>query len=333
MPDISNETATQLILDDEGDEWEEGSEYEPYYYPFLLWEPTVVDGNVFQVAGPGGVPQPSEIEKPWIKSIKPAYGGDLTFLLLPRSIEREKEANPDASGKQAYGWLPPPLIGQGAKVQTDWLHDFLLNPFPIRPAVFLRMPKFNMSPEESAALVNYFAAKDDVAFPYEYSPETQGDLVEEKEEAYQEYLADAETQPAGDTRFDHAMNIVTSNSYCVQCHMVGDFVPKTSDRAMAPDLSEINRRLRPDYLRRWLANPGQILPYTPMPVNIKYDANADHLGGVDQKLYHGTSVEQIDALVDLLMNYPKYAKSRADVSGLVESAAAGSEGEESAESE
>ena len=51
-----------------------------------------------------------------------------------------------------------PLIGEGAKVQTDWLHDFLLNPYPIRPAVFLRMPKFNMSSAEATALVDYFAA-------------------------------------------------------------------------------------------------------------------------------------------------------------------------------
>jgi hypothetical protein len=90
---------------------------------------------------------------------------------------------------------------------------------------------------------------------------------------------------------------------------------------MAPDLSVIYRRLRPDYLRRWLANPSQILPYTPMPVNVQYDADAPHLGGVAQQLYHGTSLEQLDGLVDLLMNYPHYAQSQADVTKLVEAAA------------
>ena len=69
-------------------------------------------------------------------------------------------------GSEAYGWLPPPLIGEGNKVQTAWLHDFLLDPYPIRPAVFLRMPKFNMSSAEATALANYFAAVDNADFPY-----------------------------------------------------------------------------------------------------------------------------------------------------------------------
>ena len=88
--------------------------------------------------------------------------------------------------------------------------------------------------------------------------------------------------------------------------------------AMAPDLSVIHQRLRPDYLKRWLANPKQILPYTPMPVNIKYTADAPNLGGVSQSLYHGTSLEQLQGLVDLLMNYPRYAKRRAPVAELVQ---------------
>ena len=56
------------------------------------------------------------------------------------------------------------------------------------------------------------------------------------------------------------------------------------------------------------------------------DANADHLGGVDQKLYHGSSLEQLDGLVDLLMNYPTYAKNQSSVSTLVQSASSGQAG-------
>jgi hypothetical protein len=173
-------------------------------------------------------------------------------------------------------------------------------------------------------LASYFAARDQAVYPYEYSDSTQNKRLDEEDAAYQAGLAEAPEgeRPPGETRFDHVMNIVTSSDYCVQCHMVGDFVPKTSDRAMAPDLSVVNRRLRPEYMRRWIANPKQILPYTPMPVNIKYNADAPHLGGVAQTLYHGSSVQQVDALVDLLMNYPRYAKSRALVSGLVKPATA-----------
>ena len=79
------------------------------------------------------------------------------------------------------------------------------------------------------------------------------------------------------------MNIVASGDYCVKCHLVGDYEPEGDDRAKAPDLSVVGQRLRPEYVRRWIANPVQILPYTPMPVNITYNANdPEFLGGVDQ---------------------------------------------------
>ncbi|MBC8437631.1 MAG: hypothetical protein H8D86_02105, partial [Planctomycetes bacterium] len=41
-----------------------------------------------------------------------------------------------------------------------------------------------------------------------------------------------------------------------------------------------------------------------------------------QKLFHGTSPETVDALVDLLMNFDGYAKSRASVAELVAEAKA-----------
>lgn len=320
MPEISSDSGIQRVLDEEGDEISEDTEYDPatLIYPFELWEPALLEGNAYQV----GV-VPLEIPASWIKQREPTFGGDLTKWLLPRAVELEKEANPQADGKQAYGWLPPPLIGEGLKVQTDWLHDFLLEPFMIRPAVLMRMPKFNMSSQEATDLANYFAAKDNAAYPYAADPATDTKRLAKEDATYSEKLANLSgDKPRGETRFDHVMNIVTSSNYCVQCHIVGDFEPKTSDRAKAPDLSAVNRRLRPDYLRRWIANPKQILPYTPMPVNVKYNAeDAENLGGVEQSLYVGSSLEQLEGLVDLLMNYPQYTKGRASVADLVPPAA------------
>jgi cytochrome c2 len=327
LPEITGDTGLQRILDEEGDEIDlaERSSYDPstLIYPFELWRPALIDGHTFQT----GI-VPLEIEASWIRRRQPTLGGDLVRWLLPRAVELEKEVNPQADGKQAYGWLPPPLVDQGRKVQTDWLHGFLLEPFKIRPAVLMRMPKFNMSPQEATDLVNYFAAKDNATYPYEYSNAIQEQRLDQADAEYQARLAAdaAAEKPRGETRFDHSMNIVTSSDYCVQCHIVGDFVPKTSERAMAPDLSVVHRRIRPEYLRRWLANPKQLLPYTPMPVNIKYSADAPNQGGVAQSLYHGTSIEQLDGLVDLLMNYPRYAKSRAPVSGLVQAPTTTAEG-------
>jgi hypothetical protein len=319
MPTLTREGQV-LILDEEGDPLEEDWEYDPATFLHLLdlWQPALIEGETYE---PGLTPL--EIYAPFIRHRKPTYGGDLTHWLLPRAVELEQEANPQADGKQAYGWLPPPLMGEGSKVQSDWLHDFLLEPYAIRPAALMRMPKFNLSSREATQLVHYFAAKDRAEYPYRYSRRTQAGYLKAAQEAYEQSLQDVPEadRPFGETRLAHAMNIVVGGDYCVKCHLVGQYSPEGDDRAKAPDLSLVYRRLRPDYVRRWTANPPQLLPYTPMPVNINYDANAPFLGGVDQSLFHGSSIQQVDGLVDLLMNYPRYAERRAPVADLVTAAA------------
>jgi hypothetical protein len=86
--------------------------------------------------------------------------------------------------------------------------------------------------------------------------------------------------------------------------------------------------LRPSYVRHWVALPSRILPYTAMPENIKYAPEPPFYGGISQDLYHGTSIEQIDAVVDLLMNFDSYASYRSPVTPLIRAvpAASGSEG-------
>ncbi len=58
-----------------------------------------------------------------------------------------------------------------------------------------------------------------------------------------------------------------------------------------------------------------------MPVNVPYSNEGPTFGGVSQDLYEGTSIDQIDALVDLLMNYFQYTNSQVDISELVNAAA------------
>ena len=127
-------------------------------------------------------------------------------------------------------------------------------------------------------------------------------------------------QPEPESRYNDALKIVVDNNYCVKCHRVADFEPQGSPRAKAPNLADVYRRLRPDYIRRWIANPKMILPYTSMPVNIPYDPLAPHEGGVKQELYHGTSTEQVDALVDLLMNFDQYARKNTQIADMVKPA-------------
>ena len=113
------------------------------------------------------------------------------------------------------------------------------------------------------------------------------------------------------------MKIVTNGNYCVKCHSVGDYQVKGAVRRSAPNLAEVYRRLRPDYTRDWIANPVRILPYTGMPVNIPYDPTPPNFGGVNQALFPGPSILQLDGVVDLLMNFDEYTRRQTSVKGLV----------------
>ena len=330
MPTIDEATnGAALVYDEEFDPLFADESYDPtrLEYSFELWRPTMLGGNTYETGfGPLNLPAGQ------ISNKSPAHGGFLARYLMPHVVARARQANPNQKASEAWGWLPPPLMGEGSKVQTDWLHDFLLDPYRIRPAAVLRMPRFNMTPQEATQLVNYFAALDDAVYPYASDPRRQTADLAVAEAQYQEILSQASAggESAPRSRFDDAMKIVVDNNYCVKCHLVGDFEPKGADIAKAPNLAQVYQRLRPEFVRNWIAKPQWLLPYTSMPQNIKVET------GVSQELYHGTSTEQVDALVDLLMNFDEYAKQRSLIAPLVKDPpppdaaaerAAGSEGE------
>ena len=313
-PAASSDDAQPVLLtyDEFDEEWypvEEGDEYDPQAVKrsLTLWKPTAVDGHVMDIG------QTLDVASSAIQNRYLAQGGDLTFKLLPRVLEIERESNPAAKGAETWGWLPPPLHAEGRKVQPEWLHSFLLEPYPIRPAVFMRMPKFNMSPDEATALVNYFAARDHAEYPYQKSKWTSPTKLAEQEA---EYVAATESEDDANSieRMKAAMNVVTYKDYCVACHLVGDYDPGGAIRAKAPNLAQVYQRLRGDYVRKWVAKPSSVLPYTPMPVVIAY--TGDSL--VPQTMYHGTTTEQLDGVVDLLMNYDRYTSARSSIQSMVQ---------------
>jgi cytochrome c2 len=318
LPSLNSQDGLPVLLDEsDGTEVDNALDYPPAGVKYFmdLYQPTLLDGQPY-LTGQKAI----QVSVRDVVTRYPTSGGLLTRYLLPRVTALEKEANPQAKGSEAWGWLPPPLVGEGRKVQSQWLHDFLLEPYPIRPAVFLRMPKFNMSSDEAAALVNYFSAVDNADYPYEFAPSRQEPQLAAKEAAYRArpdvQTTAAQRQRSGSWRFEDTMKIVVNKNYCTQCHKVGDYIPEGSQRAMAPNLADVYRRLRPEYTRHWIANPAMILPYTPMPVNVKYVSTAPNRGGVSQDLYHGTSPEQVDALVDLLMNYDQFARANTSIKAL-----------------
>jgi cytochrome c551/c552 len=306
LPELSDATGQPLLVDEDamavdaddlltgedaaGDAAGDAEDEEafPTFYNFILWKPALIDGQLRLVGGPKLMLPPAGIKK------YPAWGGALARYLFPIVIADEKAVSPQIKGSEAWGWLPPALVNEGERARPDWLHDFLLDPYPVRPAMVMQMPRFNLSAAEASSLADYFAAVSEMPYPVE---------LERRRHAISPRAG-----PTGDSNpYAAAMRIVLDNNYCVKCHSVGDFTPQRQWSARAPNLADVYRRLRPRFVRRWIANPARYLPYSPMPVNIPYEPTPPNFGGIDQSLCPGTSIEQLDALVDLLSNFDHYA--------------------------
>ena len=74
-----------------------------------------------------------------------AAGGDRT----------ERKSNSECLGSEAYGWLPPPLVGEGNKVQTAGCATFA-DPYPFVWPYFFADAEVQYVECRSDALANYF---------------------------------------------------------------------------------------------------------------------------------------------------------------------------------
>jgi hypothetical protein len=117
---------------------------------------------------------------------------------------------------------------------------------------------------------------------------------------------------------DQAMRLVTDQkTYCAKCHLIGDFNPGGETQTiLAPNLAEVGRRIRPEHLRRWLADPKSILPYTGMPVN--FPPEGPPMG---QDLLPGSSGEQLEAVAELLLHYDAYLQKHTSIRAMIDRAA------------
>ncbi len=137
-----------------------------------------------------------------------------------------------------FNAAPPWLVNEGHRVQTDWFYHFLEDVKPIRTYLNVRMPSFNLTPEERNTIVAGFQAKAGM------QTFTEPDRVVvwkagEREEAKRLFDALA----------------------CTTCHTIGF----NKDDPQAPDLHKAKSRLRPSWIAKWLANPQAIMPHTLMP--------------------------------------------------------------------
>ncbi len=191
--------------------------------------------------------------------------------------------------------MPPPLLREGNKVQTPWLTGFLKDPYAIRPAAQLRMPRFHYgksdkSPsQETAELANYFAARDRTEFPYQTIPEQNASYLAEHNKAHPDYLA------AG-------WPMMTNKaSPCLQCHAIGQFKPSGGDQVVnGPDLRGVAVAVPPGLSAR--------LDRQSAPISAVHgDAPEHRAHGAVQipvpKTFENQPFEMVKAVRDTLLNY------------------------------
>lgn len=146
----------------------------------------------------------------------------------------------------ASAYAPPDLIGEGRKVQSEWLFNFLKQPRTgeIRPWLRTRMPTFGFTDKEANALVEYFKSLEGEAPGFSYLPEY-------------EITAD---QRVG------AQKLVSRDYFdCFSCHQRGAQKPQGPPDGWAPDLAMASQRLNPEWIAAWIRDPQTLQPGTKMP--------------------------------------------------------------------
>ena len=223
-----------------------------------------------------------------LKEFIPPRGGQFAQSL----VEHLKKTKAENNASLAWQMSPPPLYKEGIKVQTPWLFKFLLEPQKIRHTTVLRMPRFNMSPEEAQTLANYFAAVDGAEYPYQDNTPTDPDYIEQRSQQVADLLD-------GHTYLETSWKAL-NGPMCIKCHSVGGRTFKAADPKKdirGPNLQLTSERLRPEWVKLWLFKPQWITPYTSMPLNFPKDKpQFDELFKTDPEA-------QVIGIRDALMNY------------------------------
>ena len=163
----------------------------------------------------------------------------------------------DLSGMARYqdpDWkeqLPPTLVGEGARVDPDWLARFLRNPAMdavrtdrngVRGYLHARMPTFRFSDSQIQKIVRFFEALAAQDRPY----------------------IPTRLEPLSNREFELARQLFTSKAApCLRCHATGD--PAHDRNATAPNFLLAGERLKPGWTERWMVAPEMIAPGTAMP--------------------------------------------------------------------
>jgi cytochrome c551/c552 len=185
---------------------------------------------------------------------------------------------------------PPTLIGEGARVNPEWLLRFLNNPAlsetdtnrdGVRMYLKARMPTFSFSDGEIRKLVRFFEAMSSQAEPF---IQTKTDPLSDQERTMARQLFTSEGAP------------------CLKCHMTGD--PKHDAKATAPNFTVARDRLRPGWTKRWMLDPAMMSPGTAMPSGLfRHEESRWVFAGPVPASFTGYQKDHADLLVRYMFQF------------------------------
>ncbi len=192
---------------------------------------------------------------------------------------------------------PPTLIGEGARVNPEWLMRFLNNPAlsetdtnrdGVRQYLKARMPTFSFSDGEIRKIVRFFEALSSQAQPF----------IAEK------------LEPLTDQERTMARQLFTSEGApCLKCHMTGD--AKHDSHATAPNFTVAKDRLKPGWTKRWMLDPALMSPGTAMPSGLfRHDAERYVFTGPTPASFNGYPKDHADLLVRYMFQFTPEELSR-----------------------
>ncbi len=148
------------------------------------------------------------------------------------------------------GKIGPELTREGEMVEPSWLFRFLKRPERLRWWQDSRMPDFHLSDAEATTLTEYLMVLSNQPAPYEYTaPES---MVFPLATAGAKYFEELK---------------------CQSCHPLGgkQGVAGGDTKKLGPDLAMAPKRLKKDWMLRFLRDPQAFSPGTQMPTFNKPD--------------------------------------------------------------
>ena len=128
------------------------------------------------------------------------------------------------------------LTNVGSRVKYEWLKNYLLKPYAVRPIVTARMPRFRMTEADAVEIARYLKEV----------------YVSKEIPQFLEHEFTLEDESEGKNIFELQK--------CVSCHIVdgkGGYV--------GPSLDNLTQRLETGWVYKWLRNPQKYRPRTIHP--------------------------------------------------------------------